>query len=185
MFCCIGMVQKEFKNILQIYDSFSLPFSLLFLVIFMIVNQNLLNALCMTGIVLGSGGNWQWIHIHLLLPDCSMSVVGKTQILKQWNISKSMVIESISQKFSQLEQECLVTVKMTITSFSSLRDRRRNKTKTALTLHFVTGTRTYGKWDAFTRFFRSWQDEEATEIKKKQQNKTPRVASGSQVSVTS
>lgn len=79
-----------------------------------------------------------------------------------------MVIQSISQKFSQPEQECLVTVTMTITSFSSLRDRRKNKTKTALTLHFVIGTRTYGKRDAFSRFFRSWQDEEETEIKKKQ-----------------
>lgn len=47
---------------------------------------------------------------------------------------------------------------------------KENKTKIALngsqTLHFVKGTRTYGKGDAFSRFFRSWQDEEAMEIKK-------------------
>lgn len=81
-----------------------------------------------------------------------------------------MVIKFISLEFSPLQQQPLVTITMTTATVTTLRDRRKNKTKIALngsqTLHFVKGTRTYGKEDAFSRSFRSWQDEEAMEITK-------------------
>lgn len=126
---------------------------------------------------LGAGGSWQWICIKPLLLDCSLPILG---MIKTDSTIKCMWINDAKVHFSKI----LSTWTVAVSDYKDIhqlvypRRQKTNKTKMVLnlspTLYFMKETRTcallYGKWDAFSRFFRCWQDEEATEIRKKNKN---------------
>lgn len=94
---CVDMIQKGFKNLLYWARFLSLPFSFQFLLIFVAINKNWLSFLCIAGIVVGTGGNWQWVGHQFFLSDGSLF-----GIIEIYNTIKHLWMNNDNIHFSKI-----------------------------------------------------------------------------------